>query len=240
MPLMIWVCIIIEMGIQNWLDAGILLIIQMVNATLGWYETVKAADAVAALKASLKPVGERREKHLGNEKGFFVPLRFCRLRAVSAARSLPCASVYSHTSPPSLHARRTSNRPHKTTKQTTKKQNKKTTRPNNTATVKRDGVWANTDAGLLVPGDLVLLGSGSNVPADCIVNHGTIDVDQSGLTGESLPATMFRGDSAKMGSTVVKGEVEATVESTGEGARFAFFFRVLFAFFSVFFFSLLF
>lgn len=59
MPLMIWVCIIIELGIQNWLDAGILLIIQFVNATLGWYETVKAADAVAALKASLKPVGKR-------------------------------------------------------------------------------------------------------------------------------------------------------------------------------------
>lgn len=144
MPLMIWVCIIIELAIQNWLDAGILLIIQFVNAFLGWYETVKAADAVAALKASLKPV----------------------------------------------------------------------------ATVKRDGAWANTDASMLVPGDLVLLGAGSNVPADCVVNHGTIDVDQSALTGESLPVTMFRGDGAKMGSTVVKGEVEATVESTGKHTFF--------------------
>ena len=60
------------------------------------YETVKAADAVAALKASLKPV----------------------------------------------------------------------------STVKRDGKWQNMDAAFLVPGDMVLLGAGSSVPADCLVNHG--------------------------------------------------------------------
>jgi hypothetical protein len=40
------------------------------------------------------------------------------------------------------------------------------------ATVKRDGAWQNMDAGLLVPGDLVLLAAGSSVPADCLVNHG--------------------------------------------------------------------
>ena len=194
------------------------------------YETIKAADAVAALKASLKPV----------------------------------------------------------------------------ATVKRDGKWQNIDAVLLVPGDMVLLGAGSSVPADCIVNkvraagagawcgggagacaagwvrwvhprpaphpqawgapvepahapchqrgvgcvrsmrsraegdgkgrggrsgdggrphvfvgacgltpmQGRIEVDQSALTGESLPVTMYGGDSAKMGSTITRGEVEATVEAS--------------------------
>lgn len=81
-----------------------------------------------------------------------------------------------------------------------------------TATVKRDGKWQNIDAVQLVPGDMVLLASGSNVPADCLCNHGQIDVDQSALTGESLPVTMYKGDGAKMGSTVVRGEVEATVE----------------------------
>ncbi len=40
-------------------------------------------------------------------------------------------------------------------------------------------------------------------------------MDQSALTGESLPVTMFAGDSCKMGSTVTRGEVEGTVESTG-------------------------
>lgn len=83
------------------------------------------------------------------------------------------------------------------------------------ATAKRDGTWQQLDAALLVPGDLVLLGSGANVPADCVVNHGSVDVDQSALTGESLPVTMNSGDSAKMGSTVVRGETEATVEVGG-------------------------
>lgn len=44
------------------------------------------------------------------------------------------------------------------------------------------------------------------------MNHGQIDVDQSALTGESLPVTFYAGDSAKMGSTVTRGEVEGTVE----------------------------
>lgn len=61
------------------------------------------------------------------------------------------------------------------------------------ATVKRDGKWVNIDATCVVPGDLTLLASGSAIPADCIVNEGTIEVDQSALTGESLPVTMFKG-----------------------------------------------
>jgi H+-transporting ATPase len=57
------------------------------------------------------------------------------------------------------------------------------------------------DATLLVPGDLVLLAAGAAVPADCIVNEGRIEVDQAALTGESLPVTMYKGDTPKMGST---------------------------------------
>ena len=51
------------------------------------------------------------------------------------------------------------------------------------ATVKRDGEMQSIDAALLVPGDCVLLGSGSAVPADCMVNYGRIEVDQAALTG---------------------------------------------------------
>ena len=83
------------------------------------------------------------------------------------------------------------------------------------ATVKRDGKWQNIESKELVPGDLVLLASGSAVPADCIVNAGIIDVDQAALTGESLPVTMAIGSSVKMGSTVCRGEVDATVATTG-------------------------
>lgn len=46
------------------------------------------------------------------------------------------------------------------------------------AHAKRDGKFVTLDAALLVPGDLVLLGAGSAVPADCIINEGQIDVDQ--------------------------------------------------------------
>jgi H+-transporting ATPase len=72
----------------------------------------------------------------------------------------------------------------------------------------------------VVSGDLVLLVSGSAIPADCIVNEGTIEVDQSALTGESLPVTMYKGSSCKMGSNVVRGEVEGTVEFTGANTFF--------------------
>ena len=49
---------------------------------------------------------------------------------------------------------------------------------------------------------------------------GQIDVDQAQLTGESLPVTMYAGDSCMMGSTVVRGEVEGTVEFTGANTFF--------------------
>ena len=50
MPIMIWLAAIVEAGIQNWIDMGILLGIQILNASLSYYETTKAGDAVAALK----------------------------------------------------------------------------------------------------------------------------------------------------------------------------------------------
>ena len=88
------------------------------------------------------------------------------------------------------------------------------------ATVKRDGVWGNIDAATVVPGDLVLLAAGSAVPADCLVNEGTIEVDQSALTGESMAVTMCKGSSCKMGYTVSRGETEGTVEYTGANTFF--------------------
>ena len=56
MPIMIWIAAATEAGIRNWPDCGILLAIQFINASLGYYEIVKAGDAVAALKKSLKPL----------------------------------------------------------------------------------------------------------------------------------------------------------------------------------------
>merc|ERR1719156_319912 len=147
---MIFFAAFIEWSIGNYPDMGILLFINFANASIGFYETTKAADAVEALKKSLKPK----------------------------------------------------------------------------ATVKRDGKWQVIDGTTVVPGDMVLLASGSAMPADCRVNvkerePGSelavcqIDVDQAALTGESLPVTLYEGDKTLMGSIVVRGETEGTVEFTG-------------------------
>merc|ERR1719440_2454513 len=101
------------------------------------------------------------------------------------------------------------------------------------ATVKRDGKWQIINGTHIVPGDMVLLASGSAMPADCRVNVreeerakqpdlviSQIDVDQAALTGESLPVTLYEGDKTLMGSTVVRGETEGTVEYTGVNTFF--------------------
>jgi len=144
MPIMIWIAAGIEAAIKNWTDMWILLAIQLANGSIAFYEINKAGDAVAALKASLRP-----------------------------------------------HA-----------------------------TVKRDGKWSTIDASYLVPGDLVLLASGTAVPADCRIVKGQIDVDQAQLTGESLPVTMRDEEMPLMGSTVVRGEVDGIVEKTGANTFF--------------------
>jgi len=150
---------------------SVLLALQFINGTLSFYEANKAGNAVAALKASLKPV----------------------------------------------------------------------------AVVKRDGAWSRIRAGDIVPGDLVKLDAGAHVPADCrLCGDAELQVDQSALTGESMPVTLrgpaaiakkeaekaldvphprlageaAAGDTAKMGSTVSRGEGEAVVVATGKNTFF--------------------
>jgi H+-transporting ATPase len=55
MPIILWIAAIIEGVIENFADMGILLGIQFVNAAISFHETTQAGNAVAALKASLKP-----------------------------------------------------------------------------------------------------------------------------------------------------------------------------------------
>jgi len=88
------------------------------------------------------------------------------------------------------------------------------------AYVKRDGAFKEIAAEDVVPGDLCLLAIGAAIPADCRTNEGQIEVDQAALTGESLPVTMYKHDECKMGSTVVRGETEATVVATGANTFF--------------------
>ena len=85
-----------------------------------------------------------------------------------------------------------------------------------TARVRRDETWRDLPARDLVPGDIVHLRLGNIVPADVELLQGTgLSVDQSALTGESLPAEKQAGDQAYSGSIVRLGEMNARVLATG-------------------------
>ena len=62
------------------------------------------------------------------------------------------------------------------------------------ATCKRQGQWVHFDTAELVPGDLVLLTRGAQIQADCYINEGQLEVDQSSVTGASLPVKLRQGD----------------------------------------------
>ena len=84
------------------------------------------------------------------------------------------------------------------------------------ARVKRDGKWVTPPAKDLVPGDVVRLRLGDIVPADArLLDGDEISVDQSALTGESLPAPKKPGEAVFSGSIIRRGEIGALVYATG-------------------------
>jgi H+-transporting ATPase len=89
------------------------------------------------------------------------------------------------------------------------------------ARVRRDGSWATIHARELVPGDLMRIRIGEIIPADARLLEGDpIEVDQSALTGESLPVERKSGDAVYSGSIVRQGEADALVYGTGQSAYF--------------------
>jgi H+-transporting ATPase len=89
------------------------------------------------------------------------------------------------------------------------------------AQVKRDGKWVNPEAQDLVPGDVIHLRLGDIVPADARLLEGdAVEVDQSALTGESLPATRKPGEAVFSGSIIRTGEIDALVYATGQNTYF--------------------
>jgi H+-transporting ATPase len=89
------------------------------------------------------------------------------------------------------------------------------------ARVKRDGKWTNPAARELVPGDVIRLRLGDIVPADARLLEGdAVQVDESALTGESLPATRNPGQAVFSGSIMRRGEIGALVYATGESTYF--------------------
>ena len=89
------------------------------------------------------------------------------------------------------------------------------------AKVKRDGKWTDPAAREVVPGDVIRLRLGDIVPADARLLAGDpVEVDQSALTGESLPAERKPGEAVFSGSIMRRGEIEAMVYATGAKTYF--------------------
>jgi H+-transporting ATPase len=144
-PWMIEAAVILSALAQHWPDFGIILVLLLANAVVGFWEEHQAGNAIAALKAKL---------------------------AVEAR-------------------------------------------------VRRDGKWVTPPARELVPGDVIRVRLGDIVPADArLLDGDPIEVDQSALTGESLPATRKPGEAVFSGSIVRQGEISALVYATGANTYF--------------------
>ena len=142
---MIEAAVILSAVARHWPDFGIILVLLLANAVVGFWEEHQAGNAIAALKAKL-----------------------------------------------AIKAR-----------------------------VKRDGKWVNPPARELVPGDAIRLRLGDIVPADARLLEGDpVEVDQSALTGESLPATRKPGEAVFSGSIIRQGEIGALVYATGANTYF--------------------
>ncbi len=88
------------------------------------------------------------------------------------------------------------------------------------ASVRRDGVWATVAAADLVPGDVVKLSLGAVVAADVRLTAGGVLLDQSMLTGESVPIEAGPGVQTYAGALVRRGEAVAEVTATGARTKF--------------------
>jgi H+-transporting ATPase len=89
-----------------------------------------------------------------------------------------------------------------------------------TARARRDGRWSQVPARDLVPGDVVRVRVGDLVPADIELFDGHVSLDQSALTGESVPVDAGPGDRGYGATVVTRGEATGEVTSTGAASYF--------------------
>jgi H+-transporting ATPase len=88
------------------------------------------------------------------------------------------------------------------------------------ASVRRGGAWAVVPARTLVRDDVIKLSLGGVVPADARIVDGDVQLDQSMLTGESVPTEAGAGTQAYAGALIRRGEAIATVTATGTRTKF--------------------
>jgi H+-transporting ATPase len=88
------------------------------------------------------------------------------------------------------------------------------------AKILRNGEWVVKDAREIVPGDIIQVGLGDLLPADGKIVAGEVSVDQSALTGESLPVTAHQSGILYSSTIVKRGEAKALVLNTGAHTYF--------------------
>ncbi len=89
-----------------------------------------------------------------------------------------------------------------------------------TASARRDGIWKALPAAALVQGDVVKLSLGAVVPADVRLLDGSVLIDQSMLTGESVPVEAGAGFATYAGALIRRGEAVAEITATGTRTKF--------------------
>jgi H+-transporting ATPase len=85
---------------------------------------------------------------------------------------------------------------------------------------RRDGRWTLVPAQDLVPGDIIHLRMGDLISADACLIDGLVEIDQSALTGESIPIEAGAGQVAYAGAVVKRGEATGEIIATGPGTKF--------------------
>ncbi len=83
-----------------------------------------------------------------------------------------------------------------------------------------DGKWTMKEAKEIVPGDIIAVKLGDITPADAMIVNGELSVDQSALTGESLPVIAHQSDIIYSGSVIRQGEARCAVVNTGANTYF--------------------
>ncbi len=89
-----------------------------------------------------------------------------------------------------------------------------------TARVQRNGTWGVIPSRELLPGDVIRLRAGDIIPADAQIFEGSLSIDLSSLTGESLPRDVNVQDAVFSGGIVRRGEATATVTAIGENTQY--------------------
>ncbi len=90
-----------------------------------------------------------------------------------------------------------------------------------TATVLRGGQEVSIDVGEVMVGDLIIVRSGGQIPVDGTVTKGRAAIDQSALTGESIPVEKLPGDTVSAGTMNTEGYLELRADQVGENTTLA-------------------